>query len=293
MKMNPLHRDSRGFTLIELLVVIAIIAILAAMLLPALASAKLKATEASCLNNEKQLGVALSMYTGDFNDFLLNDTPPSGYKNAGGYWNLDNGAPGNWTSDAVALADVQINLRTNNILFQFAPSVGVYHCPGDKRFVLSVGTGKAVGWAYDSYASTKNVNGTNVETTTQYAKMSQIRRVSDCMTFVEQEDSRGYDAGNFGSTCTTTTFGFEDLFAIFHGNISTLCFADGHAEPHKWTDPQIINAAKTALLAGQAEFAYNGTAGSTPVFSPNGNASANPAYDAPYLVQHWVNPANP
>ena len=138
----------RAFTLIELLVVIAIIAILAG-LLPALARAKLKATQAAFLNNQKQLGLAFTMYSGDNEDRIVP------HLTGGGFW----GGPGaRWNLGTVeqALVFIQSALRTNNPLFQYAQNVGVYHCPGDTRFKKS---SFAQGWAYDSYSKSQNVGG--------------------------------------------------------------------------------------------------------------------------------------
>src|SRR5664279_4755059 len=81
---NPGPAQKRtGFTLIELLVVIAIIAILAALLLPALTSAKARATRTACLNNMKQMGTAFFLYANDYDDQL----PAAEYRPGGFPWN--------------------------------------------------------------------------------------------------------------------------------------------------------------------------------------------------------------
>src|SRR5665213_299157 len=283
---SPAHQQqgliAQGFTLIELLVVIAIIAILAAMLLPALTKAKLKATQATCLSNQKQLGLALVMYAGDNSEKLIAVTPPSGCKNAGGYWSLDNTAPGSWgTSQTAALADVQSNLKTNNLIYQYAASVGVNHCPGDVRFNNPVGQG----WAYDSYAVTENVTGGSGKD--NYPRLAQIKRTSDCMVFVEQADSRGYNNGNFAGSVANVSppqFSFVDLFATYHGNVGTFAFADGHTEARKWTDAGILAGGKSANHAGSGIYKYNTTGATTPSMTGR---------DAVWIAQHWLTPANP
>ncbi len=282
--------DKSAFTLIELLVVIAIIAILAAMLLPALARAKLKATQANCLSNERQLATAFNMYVTDNSDRLLQLTPLSGFKSGGGYWALDNAAPGSWGGSPVtAQADVQGCMKTNSLLAPYIGNSDANHCPGDVRFRNPIGTSDPhkVGWAWDSYSVTSNV--TSNKQNSFYVKLTQIKRVSDSFIFAEQEDSRGYNNGSFDVSDTvtpTSKFPWEDLFATYHGDVGTFAFADGHAESHKWLDGSITAVGKLANNPGAMAYAYGDD--NDLHMTPQAGTS-----DEAYVRTHWVSPSNP
>src|SRR5690349_9626028 len=133
-----------AFTLIELLVVIAIIAILAAMLLPALGRAKLKATSAVCRSNERQLALAWTMYTDDNGDKMVNFNI---------YPNAKNDIPWRYRTPPVApvippgtSAEQALVLTfqagyKQGALFPYARNTEVAHCPGDVRAKLRAGAG--------------------------------------------------------------------------------------------------------------------------------------------------------
>src|SRR5579859_4621157 len=133
----PGRRRAQGFTLIELLVVIAIIAILAAMLLPALSKAKQRAQATQCMNNAKQLALAMLTYTGDFNEFFPPNpddaNPPTGYCWCIPY--VKGGMPNDPPPANSHVFDQASIKDANNVLI--APyvgnNVGIYQCPGDPR----------------------------------------------------------------------------------------------------------------------------------------------------------------
>jgi prepilin-type N-terminal cleavage/methylation domain-containing protein len=249
--MRPGKTDSfgRAFTLIELLVVIAIIAILAAMLLPALSKAKQKATMAACLNNHKQLALAWSMYAEDQNDRVVSFDSTTLQS-----WRIDPSAgvyvtplipPGTGSSTIARLLD-EAGYKQGTF-FGYAPNASIIHCPGDAR-------SRTDPFSYDSYSG---VGGLNAVIAKGYClfKRTAVHRPSERNLFVEENDPRTISQAGFtfgenrgpwefrnppNPTPPAYTEPFWDSPAVYHVLASTFSFVDGHAQSRRWLNGNTI-----------------------------------------------------
>jgi prepilin-type N-terminal cleavage/methylation domain-containing protein/prepilin-type processing-associated H-X9-DG protein len=230
-----MHRTGRrAFTLIELLVVIAIIAILAALLLPALVKAKIKTQNISCLNNTKQITLAWLMYAHDNGDNLLCSFAP--------YPPWNDWVNGSMSNPAEAV-DVNL-LKTSPLNSYLAGNYKVYKCPGDTRMV----TGKEV---VRSVAMNGFI-GQNFWENQYYAflKLASLTRPGPVNTFIILDECAGINDGFFATHMqgydprTPSLFEFGDIPATYHNSAGSFSFADGHSEIHKWRDPRTITASK-------------------------------------------------
>ena len=245
-KLQGIHFGYRpaplAFTLIELLVVIAIIAILASLLLPALAKSKEQATAARCQSNQKQLLTAWIMYGGDNQDTLLYDL------DGGGFWPLPPGGIG-WQGSVSSVdeaVDIVKSAISSGPLFSYAPNADAYHCPGDQRMKhLKL----RAGWAFDSYSKAGGMNSTDWGGATRITRYAEILNPSHKYVFVEEADPRGANWGSWVLNPITHTW--VDPLAVWHNWKSTLGFADGHAETHRWLEKSTLEASK---LGPQSRF---------------------------------------
>ena len=136
LKLEPDGRPWNGFTLIELLVVIAIIGILAAFLLPVLSRGKQKSQGIYCLNNGKQMMLAMTLYSSDFHDFLP-PNPDDGNTIPGHNWCSGKAGHGEQEEfDPEVLRDPTLNLLVSYL----GGNVSMFHCPGDRRTGLYQGS---------------------------------------------------------------------------------------------------------------------------------------------------------
>ncbi len=250
---------TKGFTLIELLVVIAVIAILMAILLPALQSAKRLAASSNCLANEKTLLTAWIMYSDDNDGWLVSnlacyDEDTRNDKTAWVFSPMD--INGNSLARRPATPTITDEDRFRGIqagtLWEYIKDLGTYHCPGDNR--RSTQQPPRDCWrSYSiSYAfSWKPVSSQYRGKT--YQKMQEVKSGALYYVFVEEEhngsnygeNEGGWDVRGIFEPLNPSAWRFYDPLASYHLKSSTFGFADGHADRRKWMDKRTLEFIQT------------------------------------------------
>ncbi|MFZ0828736.1 MAG: prepilin-type N-terminal cleavage/methylation domain-containing protein [Verrucomicrobiia bacterium] len=252
--------SGRGFTLIELLVVMAIIAILSAILLPALAHAKERAHAMLCLNNTKQLALGWLLYADDADGLL----PYNLVMTANGFrTNL------NWVNNVMTWGvsapndpdNTNLATLTDASLGPFvSKATAIYHCPSDRalsaaqsaagwdRRLRSYSMNAMVGDAGDASANGFNVNNPGY---VQFFKITQIPQPTEIFVFLDEHPDTiddGYFIDKSTEYAGSGPYGgsgphyaeWHDLPATYHNNATAFSFADGHSTLHRWMVPSTI-----------------------------------------------------
>ena len=250
-----------GFTLIELLVVIAIIAILMAILMPALERVREQARGIGCMSNQKTIGLAYVMYADENDSGMcggmaryapINGVPP---------WvmpPLDYAGGGNFTempSGPVSLEQRHNGLR-EGVLYPYIRDVGAYHCPGDDRIRRGTSNGRELQHLlFRSYSMPDFLRATE---RTDPKKITDFKSPAKKMLFVEEiYDAPGVNHNVDGWSYNPGANSLWDPLGLYHSDSCTFSFMDGHATVKKWTDKRTLIYWRSRSQAASMGFGKN------------------------------------
>ena len=268
MSPSYVKHKNTGFTLIELLVVIAIIAILAAMLLPALSQAKIKAQAISCMSNSKQIMLAWQMYLGDNNDKIVQSYHGGDAQGGSIVFTDLKAAP--WV---VGWLDWTTSTDNTNLLFLIddkyaklgkyvGKNAGIFKCPAD---VYVSAAQRNRGWTQRVRSMSGNIGigEGNAEGGPWDPIYKHIKKAgefiypgaTDTWVFLDEHPCSINDAGFFNPHATS----WVDQPASYHNGAAGFAFADGHSEIHKWSGTLNTPAARAVNTVYNGVTAPGGT----------------------------------